>query len=61
MKLLGSLILFAFILTLCSSCVSRTISHQDSVVGSASRYEGTGRVTEKKIVWFFQPSFWTKK
>jgi len=61
MKYLGSCILFAFMLTLSSSCVSRTVAVQDSVIGSASRFQGTKKVRERKIVWFWQPSFWTKK
>lgn len=61
MKIFGSFILLALILTLGSSCVSRTTSMQDGVIGGAGRYDGSGRVTGKKIVWIFQPSFWKKQ
>lgn len=59
-KLFCSFILATLTLTLFNGCVSRTTTTHDSLLGSASSIEEDGRVTNKKVIWFWQPEFYKK-
>ena len=52
MKTIRSIILLSIVTMLLSSCVSRTVST------SPVREGESGKVIEKKIIWFWQDEFY---
>lgn len=60
---MARIILSAFILTLFSGCVSRTVSSEPKLsdLNRGKGFDGNDRIVTKKIVWIWQDEFHNPK